>query len=443
MEHLEDAIINRYRIQHQLAKGGMSEIYLATTIDTNESVAIKLVHQSNREFYARFRHEVKVIAELQHEHILPALDYGEYQSWYYMVTPYIADGTLHARLMQDPLTPDEAGHILAQLVSALQFAHDHGIIHRDIKPSNVLLRDGTYVYLADFGLVKKVGEDNGLTVTGYLIGTPEYMAPELAEEEATPISDVYALGILLYQMLTGTVPFKGTTPIATFLKHLSTQPIPPSQLNAAIPVSIEKVILRALEKTVHKRFQTAQDLLLAYQQALKEPVYMPIEERMTHLHLTRHLASVAHHSMVKRRSNSSIAVLASVIFLIVPLLLGISIYSVQHTDYPLSAQQIHLNHTISTNSISPTPTDTTTTTNDKTTPPLTPTSVPSSARTYQPPVIPTSSDNSQQSDDQNNNSTSYGQNSSSGGSDNTTTNSDNNGNGNSGNGNKHGHNKDK
>src|SRR5881275_1656813 len=144
--------------------------------------------------------------------------------------PYIERGTLRERLAKGPLNQQEAGNILAQVASAVQFAHDHGILHRDIKPSNILLKDKQHAYLADFGLAKGVEEVSDLTLTGCLIGTPEYMAPELADGPAITSSDIYALGIVLYQMLTGSLPFKGSTPIVIYCKHIQERPLPPSLL---------------------------------------------------------------------------------------------------------------------------------------------------------------------------------------------------------------------
>ncbi|MBA2677422.1 MAG: protein kinase [Ktedonobacteraceae bacterium] len=270
MKEVEQIEIGRYRVQSHLARGGMADVYLAHDSENDQVVALKMVHDSAGEYCERFQREVRVMAGLVHEHILPAFDYGEHESWYFLVTPYIEYGTLNGRLDAGPLTVEEVDPILAQLAEALQFAHEQGIIHRDIKPSNVLMRDGNHVYLADFGLVKRVGQENGLTVTGYLIGTPEYMAPELAEEDATPQSDVYSLGVLLYQMLAGRVPFKANTPMGVFLRHIRDNPEPPSTLNPAIPSEVEDVILHSMEKDPQRRYQSAQELYRAYQQAVKD-----------------------------------------------------------------------------------------------------------------------------------------------------------------------------
>jgi serine/threonine protein kinase len=265
---MEKLSITHYRLMRRLAQGGMSEIYLAEDSYTRQLVAMKLVNIAQREFQERFQREVEAMAALQHDHILPVFDYGVAGQWYYMVMPFIAYGTLRDRLARGPLSLKEAGKVLEQLADALSFAHSHKLLHRDIKPSNILLRDGEHVYLADFGLVKYLEGETGITQTGCLIGTPEYMAPELAEGEATPRSDIYAVGVVLYQMLTGQVPFKSNTPMGVYWKHQREQPIPPSALNATIPQAVELVILRALEKNPQRRFSTVRELANAYRQAI-------------------------------------------------------------------------------------------------------------------------------------------------------------------------------
>ena len=268
MLELNEKKLAHYTIQRRLAQGGMSQVFLAYDEHEKRNVAIKVVNRCEDDYVVRFRREVKTLSTLKHPHILPIYDYGEHGTWYYFVMPHIEQGTLRERLGEKAFTLEEAGAILEQLASALQFAHERGILHRDIKPSNILLKDEQYVYLADFGLAKDIEESSGLTQTGCLIGTPEYMAPELAEVPATTSCDIYALGILLYQLLTGYLPFKGSTSMATFMKHIKEQPKPPSQLNPAITYSIEQVILRAIEKDPERRYPTAQALAEAYAQAL-------------------------------------------------------------------------------------------------------------------------------------------------------------------------------
>jgi serine/threonine protein kinase len=268
MQELIEMKIGPYQIQRHLARGGMANVYLARNSETEQLVAIKLVHASAEDHCERFRREMLELGRLHHHHILPALTYGEYNCWCYLVTPYIAGGTLTNLLARGPLSLEAAGKLFAQLASALQYAHEQGIVHRDIKPSNVLMRDEQYACLADFGLVKRVGFDINLTQAGYLIGTPEYMAPELEDEEASPRSDIYALGVVLYQMLTGRVPFKGSSPVNIYLKQIREQPPRPSLLNPAIPFEIEEVVLHALKKNPRERYQTAQEFNAAYQHAL-------------------------------------------------------------------------------------------------------------------------------------------------------------------------------
>ncbi|HEX6555267.1 MAG TPA: serine/threonine-protein kinase [Ktedonobacteraceae bacterium] len=270
MQELDGSTLKNYTIQSRLARGGMSTIYLARD-EQQRSVAIKVVSSGNDEYAARFQHEVAALQVLGHEHILPVIDFGVHGSWHYCVMPYIEGGTLRQRLTKGPLSQQEAGNILAQVASAVQFAHDHGILHRDIKPSNILLKDKQHVYLADFGLAKSVEGGSDLTLTGCLIGTPEYMAPELAERPATMSSDIYALGVVLYQMLTGSLPFKASTPVAVYYKHIQEQPLPPSRLNPAISPEVEQVVLRALEKNPQDRFKSVQEMAEAYTRALDAP----------------------------------------------------------------------------------------------------------------------------------------------------------------------------
>jgi serine/threonine protein kinase len=249
----------------------MSEVYLAKDELMQRDVAVKVVSSAHADYIERFRREASAIGNLQHDHILPAYDFGEQTPWHYLVMPYIDYCTLADKLKeQGPLSLEEAGELLQQIAGALQFAHDHGVIHRDIKPSNILLRDDHYAYLADFGLAKSMEGTSKVTQTGVLLGTPEYMAPELADGPAGTGSDIYALGILLYQMLTGRTPFSGDSALAIYLKQMREQPLPPSRFNPAIPPSVDRVILRALEKDPRRRYSSASQLAQAYLRALEE-----------------------------------------------------------------------------------------------------------------------------------------------------------------------------
>src|SRR6266516_1460181 len=252
MPGLEGTMLGRYYLEQLLGRGGMSEVYLAYDELMKRNVAIKVVSSVHSDYIQRFCREVEAIGALNHGHILPAFDYGEQGPWHYLVMPYMEQGTLSEHLANGPPTLEEAGIILEQVASALQFAHDNGIIHRDIKASNILLGSDGLVYLADFGLSKSLEGNGDITQTGALFGTPEYMAPELAEGPATASSDIYALGVLLYEMVTGRTPFIGKTAIATYWKHIHEEPVPPSRLNPALSEaylrSIETPILYELER---------------------------------------------------------------------------------------------------------------------------------------------------------------------------------------------------
>jgi len=270
---LEGTTLGHYLLQRRLARGGMSEVYLAydqSTQRTQRTVAIKVVNRYRDDHMQRIQNEVKVLGMLSHPHILPAFDYGEEGPWCYFVMPYADQGSLRERLVNGPLTQEEAGTILEQVASALQYLHGHGILHRDIKPANILFAQKQYVYLTDFGLAGKMDEENDLTPAGCIIGTPEYMAPEMAEEPTSISSDIYSLGIVLYQMLMGRVPFKARTPLAVCWKHIQEQPVCPSLLNPTILWPIEQVILCALEKDPRRRFPTVQAMVQAYNQAASQ-----------------------------------------------------------------------------------------------------------------------------------------------------------------------------
>ena len=269
MPGLEGSTLGHHRLKHLLGRGGMAEVYLARDEHLFRDVAIKVVHTSRLDHFARFRREAEIMGPLAHDHILPVFEYGEQDAWHYLVMPYAAYGTLGDLLKKKgALSPQEVGTLLEQIASALQFAHERGVLHRDIKPSNILLREQSYAYLADFGIAKLQDETNGLTQVGTVLGTPEYMAPELLEEPASSSSDIYALGIVLYQMLTGRVPFEGKTALTVLQKHVQEPPVRPSLINPALLPAIEQVVLCTIEKDPSRRFRTPEALAKAYKQAL-------------------------------------------------------------------------------------------------------------------------------------------------------------------------------
>jgi serine/threonine protein kinase len=269
MKGLEGSKLGRYELRFRVAQGGMSEVYLGYDRRVRRYVAVKVLYGSDEPFVRRFEREALAVGALSHEHILPLYDFGEQRPWYYLVMPFIEGGTLRDYIQKrERLTVEEAGSFLEQIASALQNAHDHDVVHRDVKPSNILLRPDGHAYLADFGLARAKLEAHFQTLSGAMIGTPEYMAPEQSNGHYDHRSDIYSLGIILYQMLTGQVPFTADSPVAVTLKHIQSTPIPPHQLNENIPLSIENVILKALAKAPEERYQEANVFALAYKKAL-------------------------------------------------------------------------------------------------------------------------------------------------------------------------------
>jgi len=269
MKGLEGSKLGRYELRFRVAQGGMSEVYLGYDRRVRRYVAVKVLYGSNEPFVRRFEREALAIGALSHEHILPLYEFGEQRPWYYLAMPFVEGGTLRDYLTRrEQLTLEETGSFLEQIASALQHAHDHGVLHRDVKPSNILLRPDGHAYLADFGLAKAKIESESLTHSGAMIGTPEYMAPEQSNGQNDQRSDIYSLGIILYQMLTGRVPFTSDSPVGVTLKHLQTPPPPPHQYNSMIPAAIEEVMLIALAKSPEERYQEASELAKAYNKAL-------------------------------------------------------------------------------------------------------------------------------------------------------------------------------
>jgi serine/threonine protein kinase len=252
--------LGQYEIVSEIAKGGMSTVYRARQKSVGRDVAIKVLPSvllHDQKFLQRFSREVEVIAGLQHPHILPIYDYGEQDNMPYIVMAYLSGGTLADYISKrGPLPVDEVVRFVSQISSAMQFAHNKGIIHRDFKPSNVLLDEQGNTYLADFGVAKLT--EGSADITGNaILGTPHYMSPEQASgESATTAVDVYAFGATVFQMLTGHVPYEAATPVGVILAH-ATQPIPLiAPIRNDLPMSTQDVIDKALAKSVHERYDT-------------------------------------------------------------------------------------------------------------------------------------------------------------------------------------------
>jgi eukaryotic-like serine/threonine-protein kinase len=289
-EDLVGQTLGHYRIKRQIGYGGMATVFLAEDIHLGREVALKVFWPRSGEtqdFLRRFSREARVLAQLDHPHILPIYDYGEQGERAYLVTPYMSGGTLRNTLQNHKvLPPSEAIELITQVLPALQYAHDRNLVHRDIKPGNLLFKSDGSLVLADFGLVKVVEGDgkNNLPLetlsqtTQSFVGTPEYMAPEQIEGKAAAASDIYSLGIVFYEMLTGTRPFTGTSLLHILMKHVHEPPRPPRELNPYISPQLEAVILRALEKDPRKRFTNPIDFqkaLLQISNRVNNPVSNP------------------------------------------------------------------------------------------------------------------------------------------------------------------------
>ena len=271
-----------YKITEKLGEGGMAVVYKGYQQSLNRYVAIKVLRQElaqDEEFVARFRREALAVADLDHPNILHVYDAGFVQGLYYIVMAYVDGGSLRDLVGQGPLEPDYALSIAAQMADALHHAHQRGIVHRDVKPNNILLsRDGRPL-LSDFGIAKALHESSGLTRTGMSIGTPEYMAPEQIQgQKVDARTDIYALGIVLYEMLVGWAPFSSTTPVAALYKQVNEPPPPLRQANINVPAWLEGVVNRALAKSPLERYQQASDFAEALRQR-RAPERTPVPIR--------------------------------------------------------------------------------------------------------------------------------------------------------------------
>lgn len=264
-------MLGAYRIINQIGQGGMATVYKAYQASMDRNVAIKVLPShlaENKEFAGRFQQEARIIANLEHPHILPVFDSGESEGISYLVMRYLEAGTLKEKMEAAPLSGDELDRIFVQLADALGYAHSHGVIHRDLKPSNVLIDSQGNLFLTDFGIAKLLEGTSHFTKTDTVMGTPAYISPEQAQGlMVDQRSDIYSLGIILYEMVTGRVPFMADTPLAVILKHVS-DPLPlPSVIKPGISPFIEQVILKALAKSPQDRFRNTDDFIAAWKRA--------------------------------------------------------------------------------------------------------------------------------------------------------------------------------
>ncbi len=271
-------IFGEYRLTSIVGKGGMGVVYKARHLSLGRTVALKVMRkgtESNPSDLARFQSETMAIAKLSHPNLVPLFEAGQHDGQPYLCMPLIEGETLAQRLTRGPLKPRESAKILLDVASAILHAHQMGVVHRDLKPSNILLDQTGKPLVTDFGLAKShqagndssspgSGPESSITNTGAILGTPAYMAPEQAFRffgEVGPHSDIYSLGVILYEMLTGRPPFRAATPMGTLLLILDQEPVTPRLLNRQVDPDLEMVCLKALQKEPNLRYQNLKILV--------------------------------------------------------------------------------------------------------------------------------------------------------------------------------------
>lgn len=271
--------LGRYRVIEQLGRGGMATVFKCHDPNLDRHVAVKVLpsyYTEDPTFVGRFAQEARTVASLNNPNILQIFDFGDDKGFTYIVTEMVSGGTLEDKLTGDPLPIEDVLRYMRPLAQALDYAHASGIIHRDLKPANVLLSEDDRPILADFGLARMLESAVRFTQANQALGTPEYMAPEQAMgADADHRSDLYAVGILLYQMILGQTPFKADTPAATLMAHVH-RPLPlPSTINPDIDSNVEALLLKALAKDPEDRYQSTTEMIQALEEAvdLKDPAW--------------------------------------------------------------------------------------------------------------------------------------------------------------------------
>ena len=263
--------IGPYRLLSLIGQGGTAEVYkaLQTTLDRHVAVKVLSLEVSrDPEWVQRFRQEARLLGRLDHPNVLPIFDAGEYRDRPFLVMKYVAEGvTLRTHLRGEPWPVERVVHVVEQVAEALSAAHDAGVVHRDVKPSNILVTPDSRCMVFDFGIAKPMRRVKTLTGEDFVVGTPEFMSPEQCRgEKVDHRSDIYALGIMTYQMLTGRVPFTADTPIGVLMKHL-TEPLPLPPENVALSPELNQVLQRVLARSAGDRFSTVKEYKRALQKA--------------------------------------------------------------------------------------------------------------------------------------------------------------------------------
>ena len=264
-------VVNGYEILSQVGQGGMATVFLARQRSMNRNVALKFlpyVFMNDEAYLQRFEREVRIVAQLEHRNIVPVYDFGEFEDQPYIAMRYMPAGSVEELLAAGRIPLPRVLSIVEQVASALDYAHQNGILHRDLKPSNILLDDGGGVFITDFGIARILGEGGSNITTQGVVGTPSYMSPEQARgEPLNGRSDVYSLGVMLFELITGSRPFDSDTPYSIAVMHVTMPPPSPRDVEPSVTSAVEAVILRALHKQPDKRYATASELAQALRTA--------------------------------------------------------------------------------------------------------------------------------------------------------------------------------
>ncbi|HVX33780.1 MAG TPA: PASTA domain-containing protein [Solirubrobacterales bacterium] len=262
----------RYRVVAKIGGGGMADVWLAEDAHLQRRIALKVLHRrfaQDREFVMRFQREAEAAAGLQHPNIVAVFDRGEWEGTYYIAMQYVEGPTLK-QLIDSGITLEQAVAVIRQVLQAAGYAHRQGIVHRDLKPQNVIVDPEGKAVVTDFGIARAGVSE--ITQTGSVMGTPHYLSPEGAQGfDVTAVSDLYSIGVMLYEALTGRVPFEGESAVAVAMKQVSQMPQRPSSIQPRVSPALDAVVMRALEKDPGQRFQSAEAFIAALDQAMREP----------------------------------------------------------------------------------------------------------------------------------------------------------------------------